>query len=155
MPATDKTKLLAWYLKNDQVDKALVFVNQRFSTQKLAEKLRRMGLQCDYISGDVPQVKRFKILESFRSGNIPVLIATDVAARGIHVDGISHVFNFDIPYKPKEYVHRIGRTGRAGTKGKAISFVCESGGFAMQEIEETLGQSIKYEQPDENQLSRS
>jgi ATP-dependent RNA helicase RhlB len=101
------------------------------------------------LSGDVPQVKRMKILEDFRSGKEKILIATDVAARGIHVDDISIVVNYDIPERAEDYVHRIGRTGRAGQKGKSIGFVCEYGAYSLEEIEKLTGQKIKCTMPED------
>jgi len=101
------------------------------------------------LSGDVPQVKRMRILEDFREGRERILIATDVAARGIHVDDISIVVNYDIPERAEDYVHRIGRTGRAGQKGKSIGFVCEYGAYSLEEIEKLTGQQIKCSTPND------
>src|SRR3546814_133493 len=99
------------------------------------------------MSGDVPQHKRIRTLEGFREGKIRVLVATDVAGRGIHVDGISHVINFTLPEVPDDYVHRIGRTGRAGASGTSISFAGEDDAFALPAIEALLGRKISCEMP--------
>ena len=96
-----------------------------------------------------PQNKRIKTLEDFRNGRVRVLVATDVAARGLHVEGISHVINFTLPQDPEDYVHRIGRTGRAGASGISVSFACEDDSFYIPAIEEYLGNSLVCEQPDE------
>jgi ATP-dependent RNA helicase RhlB len=108
--------------------------------------LQKSGLECGILSGEITQAKRTKTLEQFKSGRIRVLIATDVAGRGIHVDGVSHVVNYDLPEDPEDYVHRIGRTGRAGEKGVSISFASEDNAFLLPEIEALLGQSLKCTQ---------
>ncbi|MCK5843203.1 MAG: DEAD/DEAH box helicase [Victivallales bacterium] len=150
--ARDKMKLLIWFLKNDEVERMLVFVNRRDTADRVERKLGREGVKCGLLTGDVPQNKRLRILESFRSGDTKVIVATDVAARGIHVDDVSHVVNYDLPYEPGDYVHRIGRTGRAGNTGKSVSFLCEKGAFVMPEIEELLGHEISTVQPTEEML---
>src|SRR3546814_10724458 len=99
------------------------------------------------MSGDVPQHKRIRTLEGFREGKIRVLVATDVAGRGIHVDGISHVINFTLPEDPDDYVHRIGRTGRAGTSGSSIIFASEDDSFALPPIVALIGRKIQCELP--------
>ena len=139
----EKLPILKWILENDNVSRMLVFVNRKDMAQRLHDRLRAAGVTCGILSGDVPQNKRIRILESFRSGKTKVIVATDVAARGIHVDDVSHVINYDLPYEPGDYVHRVGRTGRAGNKGKSISFLCERGSFVMPDIEEILGHEIK------------
>jgi ATP-dependent RNA helicase RhlB len=101
------------------------------------------------LSGDVAQKKRMTTLERFRNGQIKVLVATDVAGRGIHIDGISHVFNYTLPYEAEDYVHRIGRTGRAGHDGVAISFADEDGAFYLPAIEAYIGRKLTCVQPDE------
>ena len=148
----NKLQLLQWFFKNDDVKRMLIFVNRKDTAQRLTDQLRRKQLTCGLLSGDVPQKKRLNILEAFRSGKTKVIVATDVAARGIHVDNITHVINYDLPYEPQDYVHRIGRTGRAGVKGKSISFLCEYGAFMIPELEETLGHAIVSVQPEEDML---
>ena len=149
----DKLKLLKWILKNDNVDRMLVFVNRKDTASSLASKLQRHDTQCGLLSGDVPQKQRLSILEKFKKGRIRVIVATDVAARGIHVDDVSHVVNYDLPYEPEDYVHRIGRTGRAGKTGKSVSFLCEFGSFVIPELEKILGHPIISVQPAEEMLS--
>ena len=99
------------------------------------------------ISGDVPQNQRMKTLERFRSGDLQVLIATDVAGRGIHIDGVSHVVNYNLPEDPEDYVHRIGRTGRAGASGMSISFACEDDAFLLPELENAISMKLECEYP--------
>jgi len=147
-----KLPLLLWFIKNDNVERMLVFVNRKDTAQFLLNKLQRNKITCGLLTGDVQQNKRLKILESFRNGTTKIIVATDVAARGIHVDDVSHVVNYDLPYEPQDYVHRIGRTGRAGNEGKSISFLCEYGSFVVPDIEEILGEEIKSVQPDEEMM---
>jgi ATP-dependent RNA helicase RhlB len=109
-------------------------------------------VRVELLSGDVPQKTRLNVLERFREGTTQVIVATDVAARGIHVDNISHVINWDLPYEPEDYVHRIGRTGRAGEKGKAISFADEYGAYIILELEEFVGRQIACVTPDDTML---
>jgi ATP-dependent RNA helicase RhlB len=104
------------------------------------------------ISGEVPQKKRLATLEGFRSGNIRVLVATDVAGRGLHIEGISHVINFTMPHEPENYVHRIGRTGRAGATGTSVSFACEDDSFYIPGIEEFIGHELPCTQPEDDWL---
>jgi ATP-dependent RNA helicase RhlB len=104
------------------------------------------------LSGAVTQKKRMRILEDFKAGRVKVLVATDVAGRGIHVDGVSHVVNFNIPENPDDYIHRIGRTGRAGATGKSITFACEMESFELPAIEELLGMELKCTMPPQELL---
>jgi ATP-dependent RNA helicase RhlB len=104
--------------------------------------MQRKGISCGILSGEVPQNKRTKTLEMFKEGKLQVLVATDVAGRGIHVKGISHVVNYTLPEDPDDYVHRIGRTGRAGAKGTSISFACEDDAFQLPDIEVLLGEKL-------------
>jgi ATP-dependent RNA helicase RhlB len=117
--------------------------------RRLSERLQRNSIDCLLLSGEVPQTKRTNRLESFRSGKVKVLVATDVAGRGIHIEGISHVVNYTLPYEPEDYVHRIGRTGRAGAAGISISFACEEGAFYLPSIEEFIGRKLDCVVPDE------
>jgi ATP-dependent RNA helicase RhlB len=141
---TDKEKFTLLYniIRNDNPDRILVFANRRDQTERLADELLRYGIKCEMLSGAVTQKKRMRILEDFRAGRVKVLVATDVAGRGIHVDGISHVVNFNIPENPDDYVHRIGRTGRAGATGQSITFACEMESFELPKIEELLGAEL-------------
>jgi len=149
----DKLALLLWIVRNDDVKRMLVFCNRKDSSQRLALALQRHGIKSGLLSGDIPQQKRLRILEEFRSGRTPVIVATDVAARGIHVEAISHVVLYDLPHDPQDYVHRIGRTGRAGETGKAVSFACEYGAYVMPELEKFLGGRIECVNPTEEMLS--
>ena len=149
----DKRTLLLWLLKNDNIKKVLIFVNRRDFTTDLKVFLRRHNYKCDVLSSDVPQKKRLQMLEGFHNGTIPIIIATDVASRGIHVDDITHVINYDLPERAEDYIHRIGRTGRASKKGKAISFICEYGAYTMPELEIILGTPIKCIQPSQEMLN--
>ena len=144
----EKPTILVNLLRKLNSERVLVFANRRDVTERVADRLDRAGIHCGLLSGDVPQAKRIKIIEGFRSGQIPVVVATDVAGRGLHIDNISHVINYDVPVEPEDYVHRIGRTGRAGATGHAITFACERESFTLPEIEELLGQPMTYVQPD-------
>jgi ATP-dependent RNA helicase RhlB len=130
--------------------RVLIFGNRRDSTQRLAEALRRARFNCGLLSGAVDQKKRLQILDDFKHGRVPILVATDVAGRGIHVDDVTHVINFDFPYEADDYVHRIGRTGRAGAEGTAISFACEDESFIIPDIEKYIGRTLPCRQPDEH-----
>jgi ATP-dependent RNA helicase RhlB len=147
-----KLNLLNWFLENDDVERMLIFVNRKDMAQNLTSKLHKKRITCGLLSGDVPQKKRLRILEDFRAAKIKVVVATDVAARGIHVDNVSHVVNYDLPYEAQDYVHRIGRTGRAGKTGKSISFLCEYGSFMIPDLEEILGHTISSVQPEEEMV---
>ena len=151
--AAEKLAFLLWILRCDNADRVLVFCNRRDACQRLARQLGRYGVQCGLLSGDVPQEKRLKILERFRSGTTPVIVATDVAARGIHVDSVTHVVNYDMPYESDDYVHRVGRTGRAGETGKSIGFVCEYGAHMIPALEKLLGHPIACEYPTEEMVT--
>lgn len=150
--ARNKLALLLWLLNNECGERVLIFCNRRVQCDRLAEKLLRYGVMCEVMSGDVPQKKRMRVLEEFKSAKLRVIVATDVAGRGIHVDNISHVINFDLPYEPDDYVHRIGRTGRAGVQGKAIGFACEEGSFVLPDIEEYIGERVECVQPEPEML---
>jgi ATP-dependent RNA helicase RhlB len=134
-------------------ERVLIFCNRRDGTRRLADELYRYGIDCELLSGAVEQKKRLRILEDFRSGRLRVVVATDVAGRGLHVDDISHVINYDFPYEAEDYVHRIGRTGRAGSEGKAVSFACEDESFIIPDIEEYIGESLKCKLPEEEFLA--
>ena len=148
----EKFALLMHLLRSLQAERVLIFRNRRDATTRLYQRLTREGIRCAELSGDVPQEKRVRILEDFRSGKIRVVVATDVAGRGIHVANISHVVNYDIPEQPEDFVHRIGRTGRAGVSGEAITFADEESGFLLPAIEEYIGRPLTYIHPDESLL---
>ena len=145
----DKYKLLQNLLANEQIERAMIFANRRDIVRKLYEQLRKSNVNCAMLSGDVSQDKRIKTLEGFKADRYNVLVATDVAGRGIHIDGVSHVINFTLPEDPEDYVHRIGRTGRAGKEGKSISFACEDDSFQIPALEEYLGRKLVLENPPE------
>ncbi len=131
----------------------LIFANRRDSARRLSERLESHGIRCALLSGEVSQEKRLRTLEGFRAGEIPVVVATDVAGRGLHVAGIGHVINYDMPHEAEDYVHRIGRTGRAGATGTSISFASEEDAFAIPEIEKFLGRSLACTHPDDELLT--
>ena len=143
----DKYKLLYNLIAQNNWVRVMVFANRKDEVRRIEERLTRDGISAVQMSGDVPQHKRIKALEGFREGKIRVMVATDVAGRGIHVEAISHVINFTLPETPDDYVHRIGRTGRAGASGTSISFAGEDDAFALPPIEALLGRKINCEQP--------
>ena len=145
----EKYKTLYNLITRENLERVIVFTNRRDQTRRLTEKLRKDNIRADMLSGDVPQKKRVKTLEDFREGRLKVLVATDVAGRGIHIEGISHVVNYNLPEDPEDYVHRIGRTGRAGTMGISISFACEDDAFLIPTLEELLGARISCTPPPE------
>ncbi len=147
-----KLAMLLSVIKAENPKRMLVFGNRKDHNRTLVNKLYSYGVDAELLSGDVAQEKRLKILEKFRTGELNVLVATDVAARGIHVDGVTHVVNYDLPVQPDDYVHRIGRTGRAGAKGISISFVCEYGAYVLPELEQYTKAEIRTEQPDDSLL---
>ena len=145
----EKFTLLYNHLARNPEARTLIFCNRKFTTERLAENLRRRGIDCEVLSGDVNQSKRLRILEAFRAGKIRIVVATDVAGRGIHVDDIAYVVNYDFPYEPEDYVHRIGRTGRAGHTGTAISFADEDESFIIPDIEQYINEPLKCSMPEE------
>ena len=149
---SDKYKLLYNLIAQNDWIRVMVFANRKDEVRRIEERLTRYGISAAQMSGDVPQHKRIKVLEGFREGSIRVLVATDVAGRGIHVDAISHVINFTLPETPDDYVHRIGRTGRAGTSGTSISFAGEDDAYALPAIEALLGRKIACEMPPDELL---
>jgi len=145
-------RILKNLLRGEHADSVIVFANRRDQVRRLYEKLRKAGVSCGMLSGEVPQNKRTRTLEQFKSGDIKVLVATDVAGRGIHVKGVSHVVNYNLPEDPEDYVHRIGRTGRAGATGTSISFACEDEAFLLPDIEQLLGEKLECTYPPEELL---
>ncbi len=141
--ADDKFKVLFNHIALHPDARAIVFCNRKDTTEDVCESLARRGVKCEMLSGDVSQNKRLAVLEDFRAGKIKIVVATDVAGRGIHVDDIEYVINFDFPYEAEDYVHRIGRTGRAGNTGIAISFADEDESFAIPDIEEYINEPLK------------
>lgn len=147
--ADEKYAVLYNLIQEHPQDRIIVFANMKSEAKKLAERLQRNAIECVLLSGDVAQNKRMTRLESFRAGKVKILVATDVAGRGIHIDGITFVVNYTLPYEPEDYVHRIGRTGRAGAAGKAVSFACEEGSFYLPEIEEYIERKLECVLPEE------
>jgi ATP-dependent RNA helicase RhlB len=144
-PATEeKVPLLIGLLRQSEAHRTMVFVNTRRAAERLESMLRANGFHAQALSGDVPQAKRLRFLRDFHDGELAVLIATDVASRGLHIPDVSHVFNFDLPQDPADYVHRIGRTARAGAEGDAISFACEEYAVSLPEIESYVGHKIPF-----------
>jgi ATP-dependent RNA helicase RhlB len=138
----EKIPLLLGVLKHEAPERVLIFVNTRRAADMVVERLIRNGWNVEAITGDIIQKKRLRILADFKGGKLPALVATDVASRGIHVEGVTHVINFDLPQDAEDYVHRIGRTGRAGATGKAISLADEEYVYSLEEIEKYIGQKI-------------
>jgi len=138
----EKLPLLVGLLRHHGVSRSLVFINTKDMAEHVANTLKANGIQAAVLSGDVPQTQRLKLLDDFTKGDLPVMVATDVAARGLHIPEVSHVFNFDLPQNAEDYVHRIGRTARAGASGVAISFACEKYVFSLPEIEDYIGHKI-------------
>ena len=149
----DKYKLLYNLIQAQGADKVIVFNNRRDQVRKLADNLYRHGINCGLLSGEVAQNKRVQTLEAFREGKLQVLVATDVAGRGLHIDDVTHVINFSLPEEAEDYVHRIGRTGRAGNVGTSISFACEEDSFLLPNIEEKLGRKLSCIRPDDALLA--
>lgn len=139
---TDKYKLLEEILRDEPIEKVMIFANRRDQVRKLYDHLKRDDYKVVMLSGEIAQDKRLKMLDQFKNGKHNIMIATDVAGRGIHVDGVSHVVNFTLPEQSDDYVHRIGRTGRAGTRGVSISFLSEDDAFYLPEIEKAIGQKL-------------
>jgi ATP-dependent RNA helicase RhlB len=148
VPSDKKFALFYNLLQRDNPDRLLMFCNRRDETERVLGYMARCNINAEMLSGAVPQRKRLQVLEAFRAGKIRVLVATDVAGRGLHVDDITHVINYDIPLDAEDYVHRIGRTGRAGKNGTAYTFACENEAFSMPDIEKYIGRPLDYENPE-------
>ncbi|WP_053979783.1 ATP-dependent RNA helicase RhlB [Marinagarivorans algicola] len=149
----EKFTLLYNLLNTHGFDSTMVFANRRDECRKLHDYLKAYGIKSGLLSGEIDQNKRVKTLDAFKSGKISVLVATDVAGRGIHINDVSHVVNYTLPEEPEDYVHRIGRTGRAGSKGISVSFACEDDSFRLPAIEELVGRKIHSEVPPEELLT--
>ncbi len=149
----EKFKILYNLITKRGLDKVIVFANRKDTARDLKDHLSSHGINCSLLSGDVEQLRRIKRLENFRSGSTKVLVATDVAARGLHVEGISHVVNFTLPDNPEDYVHRIGRTGRAGASGTSISFATETDAYSIPAIKKFLGEDIPSIYPEDDLLT--
>lgn len=145
-----KISLLLGLLKREDWTRALIFVNTKVGVERLTHRLKGNGWPAEGITGDLPQRKRFRLMEQFKKGQLKILVATDVASRGIHVEDISHVINYDLPQDSENYVHRIGRTARAGKTGRALSLACEQFVFHLEPLEERLGYKIPVVWPEDD-----
>ena len=146
----EKFPLLLGLLRKEGMERTMIFVNTKREAEFLHDRLNANDYPCRVISGDVEQKKRLRILQDFKDGKLPILIATDVASRGLHIEGVSHVINYDLPQDAEDYVHRIGRTARAGAEGKAISLADENGAFYLEAIEEYSGGRIPVQWADDD-----
>jgi ATP-dependent RNA helicase RhlB len=149
----EKVPILVGLMRREAGDRVLIFVNMKRTAEQLEADLEANEIHAAALTGDVPQPRRLKILEEFKDGRLPVLIATDVASRGLHIEGVTHVVNYDLPQDAEDYVHRIGRTARAGASGDAISLACEDYVEALIAIEDYVGYKIPHEFPDEELLA--
>jgi len=148
-----KNALLYNIITGKQLDRVIVFCNRKDETRRLSDLLQRYNMNCAVLSGDVRQQTRVRTLDNFKAGKIKVLVATDVAGRGIHIEGMDHVINYSLPRDPEDYVHRIGRTGRAGNAGTSISFADEEDSFYIPAIEKLIGQELPCIYPEEEWLA--
>jgi ATP-dependent RNA helicase RhlB len=150
----EKLSLLLGILRKEAPERVLIFVNTRRAADMVMERLDRNGWKAQAITGDIDQKKRLRLLDEFKAGKFTVLIATDVASRGIHVEGVTHVINYDLPQHTEDYVHRIGRTGRAGASGKAISLADEEYVYSLDDIEKYISRKIPVAWADESMYVR-
>jgi ATP-dependent RNA helicase RhlB len=148
----DKMTLLQTIIEEEWPEKAIIFANTKHICEKVHDHLAVDGVRVGLLTGDVPQKKRLKILEEFTKGGVDILVATDVAARGLHIPNVTHVFNYDLPDDCEDYVHRIGRTGRAGATGHAISFACEDSVFNLPAIEDYIEHALPVSKYDPESL---
>ncbi|HET7307730.1 MAG TPA: ATP-dependent RNA helicase RhlB [Gammaproteobacteria bacterium] len=154
MPAmSEKIALLIGLLKRHDPRRSMVFVNTKRAADRVMAYLEGNGIHAEVLSGDVPQKKRLRLLNQFKEGELPVLVTTDVASRGLHIPDVTHVFNYDLPQDAEDYVHRIGRTARAGAEGDAISFACEDYAYSLPEIESYIGETLPKEMSHEDLLA--
>jgi ATP-dependent RNA helicase RhlB len=152
-PATEeKLPLLLGLLSKMDANRSMIFVNTKIGCERVARTLERAGYKVGVLSGDVPQKKRESLLARFVKGELSLLVATDVAARGLHIPGVSHVFNYDLPFDAEDYVHRIGRTARLGAEGDAISFACDEYAMSLPDVEAYIEQKIPVAQLDPTML---
>jgi ATP-dependent RNA helicase RhlB len=138
----EKMPLLLNLLEQASASRSIIFVNTKAAAERITDRVKRQGYRVGALSGDVPQLKRQKLLQRFQDGQLDILVCTDVAARGLHIPAVSHVFNYDLPQDAEDYVHRIGRTARLGAEGDAISFACDLYAMSLPDIEEYIGQKI-------------
>ncbi|HEY9133468.1 MAG TPA: DEAD/DEAH box helicase [Dyella sp.] len=138
----EKMPLLLNLLERTNAERSIIFVNTKAAAERVTDRVKRQGYRVGALSGDVPQLKRQKLLQRFQDGQLDMLVCTDVAARGLHIPAVSHVFNYDLPQDAEDYVHRIGRTARLGAEGDAISFACDLYAMSLPDIETYIGQRI-------------
>ncbi|WP_233840874.1 DEAD/DEAH box helicase [Dyella sp. 2HG41-7] len=138
----EKMPLLLNLLEQTKAERSIIFVNTKAAAERITDRVKRQGYRVGALSGDVPQLKRQKLLQRFQDGQLDILVCTDVAARGLHIPAVSHVFNYDLPQDAEDYVHRIGRTARLGAEGDAISFACDLYAMSLPDIETYIGQKI-------------
>ena len=148
----EKVSILLTLLKRPEVERGIIFTNMKVTAERLGHKLAANGVPAKVLTGDVTQERRQKIIEGMKLGKIRMLVATDVAARGLHIDGVTHVFNYDLPEDAANYVHRIGRTARAGKSGKAYSLVCEDHALNLPEIEKYIERKLESEWIEDDEL---
>jgi len=135
----EKLPLLLGVLKHEKPERTLMFVNTKREAEWLTQRLADNGFQAGALTGDLHQRVRLRVLREFKAGTLPILVATDVASRGLHIDGVTHVVNYDVPQDAEDYVHRIGRTARAGASGRALTLACETYVMALEAIEGLIG----------------
>ena len=150
----EKFSLMLGLLEKHQPQRGLIFINTKRVGERLTDMLTVNGWQAEILSGDVPQNKRIRLLKEFQEGKLPLLVATDVAARGLHIPEVTHVFNYDLPQDAEDYVHRIGRTARAGAEGDAVSLCCETYVYSLPDIEKYIGHPIPGARVTEDLLVR-
>jgi ATP-dependent RNA helicase RhlB len=150
----EKAALLVGLLRKDSWDRTMIFSNMKIEAEKVGRLLQQHGFRAQAITGNLEQKKRLKLMEEFKKGDLPILVATDVASRGLHIEGVSHVVNWDLPQDPEDYVHRIGRTARAGASGKAISLADEESVYNLESIEELIGYKIPVDWHTEDDLAK-
>jgi ATP-dependent RNA helicase RhlB len=146
----EKLELLLGLLQREEWERVLIFCNTKAGVDWLTRKLRGNGYPAEGITGDLPQPKRLALMGRFKAGKVKILVATDVASRGIHVEDISHVVNYDLPQDSENYIHRIGRTARAGKKGRALTLACERYVYHLEPLEEMLGYKLPVVWPEED-----
>lgn len=146
----EKFSLLLGLLATEGCSRTMLFVNTREEARRLVERLERHGYQARGLTGSVIQRSRLKVLQDFKDGRLPLLVATDVASRGLHIEGVSHVINYDLPFDPEDYVHRVGRTARVGHEGKAFSLACDNFVYSLPAIQKLLGFEIPVARPDDS-----
>jgi ATP-dependent RNA helicase RhlB len=139
---TEKAGLLLGLLKKDAWKRTMIFTNMKVEAEKVGSLLAHHGYKAQAITGNLEQKKRLRLMEDFKSGQLPILVATDVASRGLHVEGVTHIVNWDLPQDPEDYVHRIGRTARAGKSGMAVAFADEECVYYLEAIEGLIGYKV-------------